>query len=92
MFLSFFILYLLIINVIGFLAMFIDKQKAIKGAYRIPERTLWSLAWCGGAFGCTLGMKLFHHKTQKGYFSIGFPLIALLYFEQILLIIIFTVS
>lgn len=71
-------LYLLIINVIGVLIMYVDKQKAKRGQYRIPEATLWKVAFAGGAVGTTIGMKIFRHKTKHTSFKVGFPAVALL--------------
>ena len=82
------IIYLLIINIIAFLAMFIDKKKAKKGKWRIKEATLLILALIGGSIGAIIGMYTFHHKTQKPRFYIGIPVIILI---QILLIIAFAV-
>lgn len=78
------IIYLIIINIIAFLAMFIDKKKAKKGRWRIKESTLLFLALMGGSIGEIIGMHVFHHKTQKPKFFIGVPVIIVL---QILLII-----
>lgn len=72
------ILYFIIINIIGFLIMYIDKQKAKKGKWRIPERTLFIVTALGGGIGTIAGMKVFRHKTQKIAFVIGFPLITIL--------------
>ncbi len=69
------IIYLLAINVIAFLAMGIDKRKAKKGAWRIPESTLMSLVLLGGGIGGIAGMYTFRHKTKKPKFFIGFPAI-----------------
>ena len=69
------IIYLLAINVIAFLAMGIDKRKAKKGAWRIPEATLMSLVLLGGGIGGIAGMYTFRHKTKKPKFFIGFPAI-----------------
>ncbi len=71
------LIYLIIINLIGFLAMFLDKQKAKRHAWRIPEKTLFFLALIGGSLGTTLGMNLFRHKTKHWYFRFGMPLIAI---------------
>lgn len=65
--------YLLIINAISFLLMLIDKQKARKKKWRIPESTLFTAAALGGSLGGILGMKLFHHKTLHAKFKYGFP-------------------
>ncbi len=67
--------YLIIINAAGFLFMLIDKQKAQKDLWRIPERTLMAVAIMGGSIGTLLGMNLFRHKTKHLKFSLGVPLI-----------------
>ena len=72
-----FIIYYLVINLIGLIVMGVDKRKAIKGAYRIPEATLFCTALLGGALGTTLGMRIFRHKTKHWYFVVGMPLIFL---------------
>lgn len=71
-------LYLLVINIIAFFAMGLDKRKAQKGAWRIPESTLMSLVLLGGGFGGIAGMYTFRHKTKKPKFFIGFPVILIL--------------
>ena len=78
------IIYLLIINIIAFLAMFIDKKKAEKDRWRIKESTLLTLALIGGSIGAIVGMYTFHHKTKKPRFFIGIPVMIVL---QILLIV-----
>lgn len=80
------VLYVIVINVIGFLAMFIDKQKAKRNAWRIPEKTLITIALIGGSIGGLIGMYTFRHKTQKPRFAIGFPVILIV---QIVLIVYF---
>lgn len=72
------LIYFLCINVIGFLAMFIDKKKAERRAWRISEKALILLTMFGGWIGTFLGMKLFRHKTQKPKFYIGIPVIMVL--------------
>ena len=72
------IIYLLIINIIAFLSMFIDKKKAEKGKWRIKESTLLILALIGGSIGAIAGMYIFHHKTKKPRFFIGIPVIIVL--------------
>jgi uncharacterized membrane protein YsdA (DUF1294 family) len=67
--------YLVIVNVLAFLLMGIDKRKAQKGAWRIPERTLFLSAIIGGSLGAILGMQLFRHKTKHRSFVIGMPAI-----------------
>lgn len=71
-------IYLLIINLFGFFIMWLDKRKAKKGAWRIPEKTLFIITAIGGGIGTTAGMYAFRHKTQKVQFVIGFPLITIL--------------
>lgn len=72
------IIYFIVINLIGFLAMYIDKQKAKKGSWRIPEKTLFIITALGGGIGTIAGMYTFRHKTQKIAFVIGFPVITIL--------------
>ena len=69
------LIYLLIINALSFLLMLIDKQKAKKDRWRIPEKTLMAVAILGGSLGGIAGMKLFRHKTKHPKFSIGLPVI-----------------
>ncbi|MCH5338196.1 MAG: DUF1294 domain-containing protein [Acetatifactor sp.] len=68
-------IYLMVINLIGFFIMGMDKKRAIRGAWRISEASLFSVALIGGALGCTLGMHFFHHKTKHWYFRYGLPAI-----------------
>ena len=67
--------YALLINLILFAVMGIDKYKARKGLWRIPEKTLFGLALAGGSIGGILGMKMFRHKTRHNSFKLGFPAI-----------------
>lgn len=69
------IIYLVAINIIGFFAMFIDKKKAERGSWRIPEKTLFTFTLLGGGIGTISGMYLFRHKTKKLKFTVGFPVI-----------------
>lgn len=78
------VIYLIVINIIGFLLMFIDKKKAEHGAWRIPEKTLFLATLLGGGVGTIAGMYTFRHKTKKLRFSVGFPVILVL---QIILIV-----
>ena len=66
----------LVVNIVAFLFMGIDKWKAAHNRWRIGEGTLFLVALVGGALGGTLGMWLFHHKTRHWYFAWGFPLLA----------------
>lgn len=60
-------------NLIDFFLMFLDKQKARRNKWRIPEKTLFGFALLGGALGGYFGMKLFRHKTLHPLFYIGLP-------------------
>ena len=71
------LIYLFIINVIAFISMYIDKQRAIKHKWRIQESTLLGLAILGGSIGSYLGMKNFRHKTKHLKFTLGIPFIIL---------------
>ncbi len=71
------IIYLAVINFISFTVMGIDKLKARKRAWRIPEATLFVLAVIGGSVGSIIGMHLFRHKTRHWYFLYGMPAILL---------------
>ena len=73
-----FVIYLIIINLIGFYVMWSDKRKAKKGRWRIPETTLFLITLLGGGIGTIAGMYTFRHKTQKIQFVIGFPFITIL--------------
>lgn len=75
--------YLIIVNLIGFALMGIDKYKAKKRAFRIPEATLFIVAVIGGSIGSIIGMYAFRHKTRHWYFVYGMPAILII---QILLI------
>ena len=81
---QYFLIYIIAINLVSFLFMYIDKKKAINHQYRISESTLLSLALIGGSFGTIAGMYKFRHKTQKPKFKIGVPLII---FIQLLIVI-----
>lgn len=72
------ILYFICINILGFFIMWLDKRKAKKGAWRIPEKTLFIITALGGGIGTIAGMYTFRHKTQKIQFVIGFPFITIL--------------
>lgn len=64
------------INLLGLLLMFVDKQCAKRHLWRVRERTLWFVAFCFGAVGCTAGMWLFRHKSRKPPFPWLLPLLA----------------
>lgn len=69
--------FLITINVITFIVYGMDKRKAQKRKWRIPESTLLLLAMAGGSIGAWLGIKIWHHKTLHKKFRYGIPLIIL---------------
>lgn len=69
------LIFLLFINLLAFIAYGIDKRKARKGQWRIPESTLLALAAIGGSVGAWVGMKVWHHKTLHPKFKYGVPAI-----------------
>ena len=68
-------IYILIMNVIGFCLMGLDKHRAHPRQWRVPEKILFSAALLGGSAGAWAGMYVFHHKTRHWYFVVGIPLI-----------------
>ena len=78
------IIYLIIINLIGFYMMWSDKRRAKWGKWRIPENTLFIVTALGGGIGTIAGMYTFRHKTKKLKFTIGLPTILIL---EIILVI-----
>lgn len=69
------LVYLLIINALGFLLMLVDKFKAKKNLWRIPEKMFFGTALLGGSLGCLAGMYLVRHKTKHLSFTLGIPVI-----------------
>lgn len=78
MFLKIVILYLLLLNLIGFISMRSDKRRAIAHGPRIPEKRLFTYAVLGGSLGCLFGMLIYRHKTKHLPFTLGLPVILLL--------------
>lgn len=76
---KYFWIYFAVINVVTFFTYGIDKYKAIKGHWRISEKTLIGLAMIGGFAGAFFGMQVFRHKTKHMKFVIGVPVIALVW-------------
>ncbi|WP_315116368.1 DUF1294 domain-containing protein [uncultured Clostridium sp.] len=83
--------YLLVINLYGFIIMYIDKKKSIKGKWRISEKNLFLTALAFGSIGIFLGMQLFRHKTKHKSFTLGIPcififqMVTMIYLNNILL-------
>lgn len=67
--------YLICINLAGLASMGLDKRRAIRRKWRIPEATLFLVALLGGSLGSIIGMQLFRHKTRHWYFVWGMPVI-----------------
>ncbi|MCR5736821.1 MAG: DUF1294 domain-containing protein [Eubacterium sp.] len=72
-------IYLVFVNVIAFLAYGVDKYKAKKNLWRVPEKTLIGFAAVGGFAGAFLGMQCFRHKTKHMKFVIGIPVISVIW-------------
>lgn len=72
------IIYVVIINIIGFFSMWYDKFKAKKGYWRTPEKTFFIITAIGGGIGTITGMYTFRHKTKKLKFTLGLPTILIL--------------
>jgi uncharacterized membrane protein YsdA (DUF1294 family) len=66
-------IYLIVINLVAFFLMYVDKKKARNRQYRIPESVLLWSAFLGGAIGAYMGMKMFRHKTKHVKFTLGVP-------------------
>jgi uncharacterized membrane protein YsdA (DUF1294 family) len=81
---SLLIFYFIVINLVSFILIGLDKHKAQKRQWRIPESTLFVLALIGGSIGSILGMRIFHHKTRHWYFVYGMPAILIV---QIILVL-----
>lgn len=79
-------IYLLFMNLFGFISMWYDKKMAESGSWRVKEKTLLIIALAGGSIGSLIGMYKFRHKTKHFSFKYGIPLII---FIQVLSIIIY---
>lgn len=81
------LVYLFIVNALGFALMLADKHKAKKNLWRIPEATLMGVAAIGGSFGSLLGMYLVRHKTKHLKFTLGIPVILALQIVMLVLLV-----
>ena len=79
------IYYLLAVNVLTFIVYGVDKWKAQRGRWRVPEASLLGLAALGGSVGAWLAMQLFRHKTQKKKFRYGVPVLFVLQVAAVVL-------
>lgn len=75
---TYIIVYVCTVNVLAFVMMGFDKNRARRQKQRIPEKQLWGVALLGGALGGSLGMRYFRHKTKHAAFKFGFPLLVVL--------------
>ena len=78
--------YFALMNLIGFAMMGIDKHKAVKKLWRIPEYTFFVVALIGGSIGTIVGMRVFRHKTRHWYFVYGLPAILVLHVALVLFV------
>ena len=85
------IIWLILVNLIAFATYGMDKRKAVKGQWRIPEATLIGLALAGGPVGAYAGMKVFHHKTKHAKFTIGVPVIMAAWIAAVIFLLIHNV-
>ena len=69
----FILFYMMLFNFLNFFLMFLDKQKAKKRKYRVPEKTFFTLGIMGGSLGGIIGMYTFRHKTKHTIFILGMP-------------------
>lgn len=83
---KFFLIYLILINLINFLIFYLDKQRAIKNKWRFKITSLLSLCLLGGEIGAISSMYIFKHKTNVNYFTKGIPLIMIVHFLILLLL------
>ena len=65
----------IVMNVVSFALMGIDKRRARRGVWRISEKALFLTTACFGGLGGVLGMRVFHHKSQHWYFKVFFPVL-----------------
>ncbi len=80
-------IYLIVLNLTGLAVMGIDKSRARKHRWRIPEKTLFLVSILGGSIGTWAGMYLFRHKTKHWYFVVGMP--AILIIQAVVTMLIF---
>ena len=75
--------YLMVISIVGFILPPIDKSRAKRGVWRIPEKTLFIVSLLGGAVAMYISMRIFRHKTLHKRFMLGIPLIIVLHIALI---------
>jgi uncharacterized membrane protein YsdA (DUF1294 family) len=82
-------IYLVVMNLVGFTVMGIDKRRAITKKWRISENTLIIIAFIGGGIGAWFGMYVYRHKTKHVKFVIILPLTVIIYLALLLKIFCF---
>ncbi len=81
-------IYIIVVNVVAFFLYGIDKLKAKKNKWRIPERTLIGVAVVGGSLGALAGMLVWRHKTQHAKFYVGIPVIIVVQIALVVLLLV----
>ena len=81
--------YLIVVNAAALVLMLIDKVKAKKKMWRIPERVLLGVSAIGGSLGGLLGMQIFRHKTKHPQFAIGIPVMLAVHIAVLVLYFLF---
>ena len=81
------LIYLAAVNIFGLIIMGVDKSRAKRRKWRIPEATLFLVAVIGGSIGSIAGMYLFRHKTKHWYFVVGMPVILVLQLIAVAIIV-----
>lgn len=76
--------YAVLMNMVSYISMGLDKHKAIKGQWRIPEKRLFLWVMLGGGIGGTIGMYAFRHKTKHWYFKVLFPVITVIEYSGLI--------
>jgi uncharacterized membrane protein YsdA (DUF1294 family) len=71
------VLILAIVNITGFIIVALDKHKARKRKWRIPEKAFFIISILGGSPCTFISMLVFRHKTRHWYFMLGIPAIFL---------------
>lgn len=82
------VIYLILINALSMILMLVDKIKALKKWWRIPEKVLLGTCAIGGSLGGFIGMKLFRHKTLHLRFSIGIPVMLAIHIVLLVLLVV----
>ena len=68
---KFMMIYLIMINILAFLMMKLDKYKARKHAWRVPEKSFFLLSIIGGSLGTWIYVII---KQDNGVLLLGYQL------------------